>query len=260
MDEKGNPDQLTAENILQPLITREDLEKFWIGLGAAIEWIAMRGQPMPEPLYREREDAAAEALVAVLAGLPPAIAEALVRGAAENKTGPLVPIPSGVWRQTATSDANDAGQPYRLIGTDDHSEWEGAILCVPDSNRPIPDDPNPGYRRVEIRTDFIRDNWPEHKKDIEPPPIQRVVAQAELRRLIDKIVAMTPVDLTPLTQREIVELVKRCIPAASRDVVRGICRDAISNPKPGPRGPRNPDRKLLIQELGEKLIAAQLHN
>jgi hypothetical protein len=260
MDEEGDPDQLLDESILQPLIKREHLEKFWIGMGIAIDWIAMRGQPMSMQLYHEREDEAAEALVAVLADFPPVIAEALVRGAEEGQQGPLVPIPSGIWRQTATSDAKDARKPYRLIGTDDDYGWEGSILAVPDSDRRISAYRIPGYRRVQIRTDFILENWPEHKMDIEPSPIRRVFAQAEIRRLIEKIVAITSVDLAPLTQREIYELVRRRIPAASRDVVRDCCRDLWPNLRPGPRSGRDPDRKLKIQKLGDDLIAAQLHN
>jgi hypothetical protein len=250
MDEEGKPDQFTPDNVLQPPITREYLEKFWIGFGAATNWIAMRGQPTPEQMYLEREDAADETLVAVLADLPPVIAEALVRGVPEDKLGSMVPIPSGIWPQTATSDANDAGKPYRLIGTDDHCEWDGSIHSLQ----------GPSYRRIQIRADFIRDNWPEHKKDIEPQQIRPVVARAQLRRLIENIVEITPVDLAPLTQREIHELTKRCIPAASRDLIRQFYRELMPNIKAGPRGPRDPKRELRIKELSDKLMAAQLLN
>ncbi len=259
MNQNGVPSESSAEDAVQPPVTRDDLKKFWIGLGAAIEWIAMRGQPMSVKLYLAREDEAGEALVAKLADLPSEIAESLVRGAIEDKDSPLVAIPAGIWRQTATSDANDIGQPYRLVGTDDDNELEGAIYSVPVTGDR--DAQAPGYRRVQIRTDFILDNWPEYTTDIEPSsPIRRVVAQAEVRRMIEKIVAMTPEDLAPLTQREIFELVGRCISDAPRDMVRQFYREIMPNSKPGPRGGRNPDRKLRIQELGEKLIAAQLPN
>jgi hypothetical protein len=260
MDEKGNPGHLSAENVLQPLITREHFKKRWIGLGAAIDWIATRGLPISEQLYRAREDSAAEALVAVLADKPTEIAEAVVRGAAEGETGPLVSIPSGIWPQTATSDANDAGQPYRLIGTDDYCEWDGAILAVPNSDRRISDDSILGYRRVQIRTDFILKNWPEHKKGIEPSPIRRVAVQSDIKRLIEKIVAMKRDDMAPLTHREMAQLVQRRIEGASRDVVRKFYRELKPGLKPGPHSGRDPDRQLKIQKLGDELIAAQLHN
>ena len=113
-------------------------------------------------MYRDREDEADEALVATLADLPSEIAESVVRGDPEEEPGLLVPIPSGIWRQTATSDANDARQPYRLIGTDDDGPWEGAILSVHVA----------GYRKVQIRSAFIIENWPEHTMEIEPVPIR----------------------------------------------------------------------------------------
>lgn len=208
-----------------------------------------------------RDEYASEQLVALLSDLPPLAAEALVRGAAEAREGQLVPIPSGIWRQTSTSDSNDATQPYRLIGTDDDCEWEGAILGLHVS----------GYRRVQIRSDFILDNWPEHTFEIEPPPTRDVVAVAELRRVIEKIDALTPSDLAPLTQREMVHFATRLMPGARRDRVRELYKDLRSplksgsqdlrSPlKPGPRRRRDPDRELRLKELGEKLIAAQLHN
>tara|TARA_R110002126_G_C10466129_1_gene500718 strand:+ start:1760 stop:2512 length:753 start_codon:yes stop_codon:yes gene_type:complete len=250
MDVNGKPKQTSHEEFVYPHITRQDLQKNWIGLGAALDWIAQRGQPISEQMFSARDDDAAEKLVEVLADLPPAIAEALVRGAAEDEEGPLLPIPSGIWWRTATSDANDANQLYRLIGTDYDCEWEGAIHGFRVS----------GYRRVQIRTDFILENWPEHERNIEPPPARHRVAQAEVRRLIESIVASTPSDLAPLTQREIVDLVRRCIPAAPRDLVRQLCKELRPTSKPGPKGRRNPDRRLRVQELGEKFIAAQLPN
>jgi hypothetical protein len=264
MDEEGNSDQLLDESTLQPLIIREDLKKFWIGLGVAIDWIAMRGQPMSARLYSERVDKALEALVEALADMRPEIAKALVQGVEKGKPGLSVPVDSGIWGQTATSDANDAGQSYRLCWTDYNREWDGMILAVCDSSRRVSDYPVLGYSRVQIQADFILKNWPEFKTDIEPSPIRRVFAPAEVEHWIEKIVAMTPVDLAPLTQREIVELVKRCIPAAPRDVIRDYYRNHRPNLGPGPRSRRDPNRKLKIQKLGEKLgdelIAARLLN
>lgn len=82
------------QNIAQSTITRGDLDRNWIGLGAAVEWIELRGMPMPVERHHELEDEAA--LVTVLADLPSDLAESLVRGVREEEPGPLVPIPSGI--------------------------------------------------------------------------------------------------------------------------------------------------------------------
>ncbi|MBV2145051.1 hypothetical protein KUG47_16265 [Falsochrobactrum sp. TDYN1] len=244
--EQPTPDR----DIVQPLITLVDLDKFWIGVGAAIEWIAMRGKSMTLEQYYKREDEAALALVTTLADMPAEQAEANVRGVDESKPGPLIPIPSGIWPQTATSDSNDSGQLYRLIGTDDHNEWDAAILSIQLS----------GYCKIQVRSDFIKDNWPEDGEKTTAPSAERVVSQAQLRRLMEKILRETPIELAPLTQREIIGLVKRCIPGAPRDSIRRIYQELVPNQKPGPRGPRKPDRQNKINELSEEFIAAQLHN
>ena len=181
--------------------------------------------------------------------MPPDIAEALVRRAREGEPVPLVPIPSGIWRQTARSDANDAGKPYRLIRTDDEDdhEWEGSIL-----GQHVP-----GYRRIQILTDFIRDNWPEHTSEIKFSTIRPAIAQAELRRLIEKIAAITPADLASLAQKELLKLVRRCIPTALRNIVVQFASEIIPKPK---RGPRDPDRIRRFQKLSGELIAGQLDN
>jgi hypothetical protein len=116
MDESRLGAQVAAETLLQPTATRKHLDSVWIGIGLALDWIAMRGQPMPEQDYNARHDEAASALVDLLANMPPAIAEAVVRGAAEGHLEELKPIPSGIWRQTAANVYNEASRPYRLIG------------------------------------------------------------------------------------------------------------------------------------------------
>ncbi len=201
-------------------------------------------------LHREREDQGYEVLVATLADLPTEIAESLLRGEKDGEPGPLVPIPAGIWRQTATSDADDAGKPYRLLGTDDENEWEGAILSPHLS----------GYRKIQIQTRFVLNSWPEEITTIRPPTAQAVVAQAELGRLIDRILFMTPETLAPLSHREVHALVKLCMPSAPRQLVRDLARQRMPDVRRGPRGPRNPDRQRQIEELGRKVLAAQLHN
>ncbi len=237
-------------NAIVPLITKRDLERTWIGLGVAVDWITMRGQPMSNLKYYAQYDEAAEALIDLLADTPPEIAESVVRGAAEDKQGPLIAIPSGIWRQTAPSDFRHGSRPYRLVCVDDEDEWEGGILGVHVT----------GYRKVQIRSDFILDAWPEQQLAIQPSKSRRVVARADVRRMIEHIIAQTPDDLRSLSQFEIIQLVRRLMPEASRDVVREFVRDVLPVFKTGPRGRRNPDRKSRISEFGEKLLAAKLHN
>lgn len=233
-----------------PHMARADLQRTWIGLGAALDWIVMRGQSMDVSHYRKREDEAYKVLVSILADMSTEIAEAVVRGVKESAPGPLGPIPAGIWCQTATSDSDDTGKLYRLIGTDEHDEWDGAILS------PHLD----GYRKIQIQTRFLLDCWPENVADIRPTAAKAVVAQARLERLVSKIVSETPEDLAPLSQREIWKLVKLCMPSAPRKPVRDIARVLIPGARPGPRGRRNPDRPARIEELGRNLIAAQLRN
>lgn len=166
MDEKSNADSHEQDPVVEPLVKREHLNRTWIGLGAALEWIALRGQPIALKLYHDRQDAADEALAALLSDLPSAVAESVVRGAEAGAVGILVPVSSGIWRQTATSDANDADLPFRLIGTDDHDEWEGAILRT--SQQKLQEGECPGYERVQIQSAFVLENWPENTFDIKP--------------------------------------------------------------------------------------------
>ncbi|MBK8456418.1 MAG: hypothetical protein IPL47_04295 [Phyllobacteriaceae bacterium] len=68
-------------------ISLADLDGAWIGVGAALEWIAMRGQAIPASEYDQRSDAAAEAFITTLADMMPEIAESLVRGQPESGPG-----------------------------------------------------------------------------------------------------------------------------------------------------------------------------
>lgn len=250
MDGNDEASQTTDCKIVQPYVTLADLqESAWIGIGAAMEWIAMRGKPLTVELYRKREDEADAALVATFANTPQN-EEWVVIGEDQASPGELKPIPIGIWLQTATSDFDDSGKPYRLIGTDEYNEWDGAIL----------DSQLSGYRKVKVRTAFILDHWPEDGEKTAAPSARNVVSQAQLRRLIKMICRDKSNELVPFSQAELIELVKRRFPNAPRDTVRRIYKELLPNQKPGPRGPRNPDRQRQIAELGENLIAAQLHN
>lgn len=245
--------------VVEPWVTREHLKKTWIGIGAALEWIALRGQPIPQELYRAREDEADEVFVATLADLPPEIAESVVRGVETGGADELlVPVKSGIWRQTATSDANDAGQPFRLIATDEQKAWEGIIVRV--SARSVQEGGCPGYERLQIRSAFILEKWPEHTLDLEPVPLGPAAALADVRRMIETVIAMVGDEMAPISQREMLTLLKRCLPNARRTQVRDTYAELMPAPKPGPKGARDPDRQRHIEELGQKLIAAQLHN
>lgn len=249
MDKKSNADSHTKGSYVEPSVKREHLNKRWIGLGTALDWIAQRGQPLSQELYPAREDAANEAFVATMADLPSEIAESLVRGQPEEGPLSLVPIPSGIWRVTATSDANDAGQPYRLIGTDEEDPWEGAILGMHVA----------GYRKVQIQSAFILDRWPEHTPAIEPVQI-RAASRAKVRRLVESIFAKTPQELAPLSQDEMENLIRSIKPAAPRDMVRELYRDHYPNPKRGPKGQRDPARNARLEKFRGELIAAELRN
>lgn len=78
--------------------------------------------------------------------------------------------------------------------------------------------------------------------------------------MIEHIIAKTPEDLVPLTQLEIINLVRMLMPEASRDTIRQFIRDLRPMPKRGPRGPRVLGRKQQVEKFGGKLIAAELHN
>jgi len=76
----------TVGSHLQPLVKREHLNKTWIGIGTALEWIALRGQAIFLELYYARENEADEALVSTLTDLPLEIAESIVRVEPENNS------------------------------------------------------------------------------------------------------------------------------------------------------------------------------
>jgi hypothetical protein len=235
--------------IVNPYITLDDLKGYWVGLGAAIEWIAMRGKEMTLAEYETRFDEGTEELVRLLANLPDDEALRIVRGENVDELGPLVPVPSGIWRQTATSDANDEGKLYRLIGTDDDDEWEGAILSAHHG----------GYRKVQVGSDFILANWPADATR-KTPAVRQGVSMATLRRFIRQVIAITPDELQPLTIREMRALVKQSLPDAPRNSVDEIYAKLVPPQRPGPRGARSFDRAIRVEELSQKMLTGQLDN
>lgn len=250
MDELRQGDNVAAETLLQPTATKKHLDSVWIGIGLALDWIAMRDQPMPAQDYNARHDEAASALVDLLADMPADIVESCVRGVVEGYPGLLVPIPSGIWRQTAATQSNEDHRPYWLVGVGDDDEDEG-VISGPQVR---------GYRKVQIRADFIADNWPETTLAIVPVKSRPAVAKADIRRTIEQIIAQTPEELRPLANGEITDIVLRRMPHASRDIVRACVRDIQHDPKRGPKGPRQPDRSQKLQEFGGRVLAAKLQN
>jgi hypothetical protein len=229
---------------------RKHLDRVWIGIGLALEWIAMRGQPMLEQDYNNRDDEAATALVDFLADMPPEIAESVVRGTPEEYPGRLGPIPAGIWAQTAAKEPNHGKLPYLLIGVDDYDENEGVIV-----GRRVS-----GYRRVQIRAQFIVEHWPETTLATAVAKSRPAAAKAAIRLMIERIIAKTPEELGRLANSEVISIVRRIMPQASRDTVRDLVRDVQHNPKRGPRGERQPDRRQKLQEFGDRLLAAKLQN
>ena len=234
------------DDVVQPHFAWDDLSQTWIGLGAALDWIIMRGQPLPLHVYQRLEDEAAVALVAALADMEPTRAELMVRGAVDG-VGPLVSVAAGIWAQTATSEAEDGKKPYRLITVDKDEEWAGALHGKEE------------YRFLQIRAAFIRKTWPQNDAQIDARGTA-AVSRAKVERQVKSILAKAPATLLPLTQREVCGLVQRLCPGTPRDRVRDIFKEQDQVRKPGPRGPRFPERPALIAKLGDELIAAQLPN
>jgi len=46
LDSNSESDSHATEACVQPLVKHEHLNNNWIGLAAALEWIALRGQPI----------------------------------------------------------------------------------------------------------------------------------------------------------------------------------------------------------------------
>jgi site-specific recombinase XerC len=142
IEQTGNSDQV---EMVGALIKLADFDGYWIGIGAALDWIAMRGEAMPLALYFQCYDEGAEALVQLLCDMPDDEASRLVRGLDVNGGGLLGPVPSGIWPLTATSDSNDAGMPYRLTGTDVISD--NVPTRTGSNGAPIPSETNSGNLR-----------------------------------------------------------------------------------------------------------------
>ncbi len=158
--------------MVQCPVTAEDFAAAWIGVGAAVDWVAMRGKEMPPEEYETRSDDAAEAFVSVLCGLPPDLAEAQVRGLAFDASGVasengLQPVPAGIWPCVAATEEEFEvdGRDCLLVLTDEYDEWAAAIR-----GRSV------SYRRLQARTSFILEHWPANTLQIEP------VKRAKLNR------------------------------------------------------------------------------
>ena len=56
VEEPDNFNPPDGDDLLKPSVNRSDLDRIWIGHGAALDWIAMRGQPMSLAQHRMWED------------------------------------------------------------------------------------------------------------------------------------------------------------------------------------------------------------
>ena len=251
------------EKMVDPVVTRKGLDANWIGLGAALYWILCRGQPLSREAYEERMDQADEQFVALMADAAPDIAESVVRGVVKGSDGVLKPIPSGIWRQVSSSDANDRDKVFRLFGTDPDfrdGEFDGSIHMNIGAKAFSDGSSAQEYQKIQVRTKFILENWPEHETAIEPVHARPTAARAHIRRLVEFIIAETPANSEPVSQYEMVALIKEFIPNARRNAIREIYGEIIPNRKTGPKASRNPNRPTELKELRQKIRAAQLHN
>lgn len=238
------------------LVTADDFVEAWIGVGAAMDWIALRGKGMSPKEYETRSDEAAEAFVSVLCGLPPDLAEAQVRGLTFDASGVamengLRPVPAGIWPCVAATEEEFEvdGRNYLLVLTDDHDEWAAAIR-----GRSV------SYRRLQARTSFILEHWPANTLQIEPVKRAKPFVQANARKLIERLVARTPPELDPLTIEETERLVDDIAPEVPRDFVRKVVKELRKDRKTGPRGPRQPERPSLFEKFRGEMRAAELRN
>jgi hypothetical protein len=254
MGESNKSGSVEAVQFVEPSATRELLSaRHWIGLGLALDWIAMRGQPMPLSEFNARHDLAASDLIDHLADMPTDMAEAMVRGVPENENGALKAVPAGIWRQTTAREDEFGDLPFFLIGTSDGpgGEWEGTIAGREAS----------GYAKVSIRADFVLEYWPGDASEAGDSIHQkRAISPIALEKLVRSIIAATPDNLHPFSIDEISTLVRLRMPNCPRTSIRTLITKIRGHLKPGPKSARQPDRKDRFEEFCRNNSAAELHN
>ncbi|PSH63757.1 hypothetical protein CU102_23140 [Phyllobacterium brassicacearum] len=238
-------------------------ENAWIGFGAAVDWIALRGQSVAEGEYGDRLDDAVAVLITEIQNLDPASCEVVVEGVELlDVKGPHVSVLHGCWSGVRFREADFELGAFNLVLVDDDDEWGGSL-----------DGRSDGYTKLRIRTHFILDRWQLGTLEVDPDKqfaakkLQRVSKGARYSELgftqaLNKLISLAPADILPLTVRELDFITKAKFPTVPRDVSRRIYKKIAGQQRPGPRGSRDSDlgRKKRIQELCEKILAAQLHD
>ncbi len=238
-------------------------ENSWIGFGAAVDWIALRGQSVAEGEYGARLDHAVAALIGEIQRLDPASCEAVVEGVELlDVQGPHVSVLHGCWPGVRFRAADFALGAFNLVLVDDDDEWGGSL-----------DGRSDGFTKLRIRTRFILDRWQLGTLEVDPDKqvvakgLQKISKSARysepgFTQFIEKLLSLAPADILPLTVREVEAVTKVSFPTVPRDVLRRIYKQIAGSQRPGPRRTRNSDldRKKRFQEWCEKILAAQLHN
>jgi hypothetical protein len=226
----------------------------------AVDWIARRGRELPDMEWLARTDEATIALIKVLADLDPAIAAQIVEGVYRHggNLGMMWPVPHGVWPVTSHSDCDLGEMAYSLVLVDSKSSWGGQLIGQDHE-----------YDRLRIRTDFVRQHWPEESAAISPPEhqsgradkaVHHAYSEAALEAFCKRIVSTLPVALEQLTTEEFVGLCKSRFPHAPRASLRECTQKARPEGwlrRPGPRGPRCIIRKMRLEEFRQKILAAE---
>ncbi|WP_442577792.1 hypothetical protein ACSBOB_19770 [Mesorhizobium sp. ASY16-5R] len=228
-------------------IAEEDLlDNVWLGVGAAVEWIAFRGDRVPAADHDKRIEEASKALLTTLQKRANDGGRAVVLGKKGDRTEKRQPIPDSVWWEEITLDIRlfDVGGRYYLSLVGDDDEW-GASVEGRDER----------WSDLAIDTQFVLVHWKPKTPESGPPsqggdtvvPRRNEFSVPKAERLLQKILADWPSDELPLSKAEFVAIFRIAYPSASRDRVKALpfIKDLPSNT--GPRGPRDPDRKVSVR-------------
>jgi len=257
----ASPASKVESNYPEAFVRLEHLkERAWIGFGAAVEWIAGRGKPIPQAQYDERLDGAVAAILAELQRLDPASCAATVEGVPlSDPNAAHVSVPHGCWPSVCFRQSDFMCGAFYLVLVDDADEWGGALDGRPD-----------GFTRLRVRTSFLLDRWypgilekdaDKQAKSKSQWSVSRGAQYSEpaVKRFIEEVISHLQ-GMMSLTQREIEPIVRDRFLRIPRDEVRRIYGKMTPSHPRGPRGPRDPSRARKVQELREKMKLAQLRN
>lgn len=254
--------QISNDSVRSSHVTRAYMEqKIWLGLGEALEWIALRETTIAERDYAERDGSATHALIRVLSDTEPSIAERVIEGVLVNDgSSEHGGIPHGVWPQTVPAEEYESGH-FALSPIDDNSEYGGSLIGQLRT-----------WTNLRIRSFFILDLWKAGILEIDPALqgsdqadslVDKLdhVAPSEVRLFLKSTLAQIPCDLTPLTQAEVVGICRAKFPTFSRERTEALFKEERPKTWPtkrGPRGPRNPGRKAKLEEFTGQITSGKL--